>query len=260
MTNTETHRQFYLGLAGVRMWYAKRPLPGAAPSPEFQFPVEDVVAPPLIHDEPVAIRKPPVKSDRNDKAARSRSVDLQSLMTSSPEVREAPAVEAAPSETVREPVVSEMEASSDSSFTSTPIAANLGFWSTGKYLLISQWSDEASERLQDSLAENVLKALHQPEVGSRQMLHWPVFRNVNIPGNSADDFREVLSRKVSLHEDCSVILLGVLGDESDSQRQHCLSSFRPRIGVDFPYSLAELSATPRQKRDLWNALKSCYSV
>ena len=260
MTNTETHRQFYLAAAGVRMWYAKRPLPGAAPSPEFQFPVDDVVAQPVLHDESVAIRQPQVKSEKNDKAVGTRSVDLKSLMTPPPEVRPALPAGPVPSETAPEPVGSGQDVSVHTSGTGAPIVANLGFWAAGTYLLISQWSDEASERLQDSLAENLLKALHQPVVEKRQMLHWPVFRNPHIPGNSADDFREILSRKVSFHEGCSVILLGVLSEEPDAQRQHCVSAFLPRIGVDFPHSLAELSAAPAQKRDLWNALKSCYSV
>ena len=37
----EAERQFYLAAAGIRMWYARESLPGAAPSPDFDFGVED---------------------------------------------------------------------------------------------------------------------------------------------------------------------------------------------------------------------------
>jgi hypothetical protein len=175
---------------------------------------------------------------------------------------EAPDVTVAPAvpEQVPEAVSASAELAVEASGPHAVISAHLGIWSTEKYLLISQWSDEASERLQDSLAGNLLKALHQKDVGKPQMLHWPVFRNPHIPGNSADDFQEVLSRMVGRDENSSIILLGVLSAEQDEQRQYCLKSLLPRVGVDFPHSLAELSAAPGQKRDLWNALKSCYSV
>lgn len=38
----EAQRQFLLGMAGVRVWYARTPLPGAAPSPVFRFPEPQV--------------------------------------------------------------------------------------------------------------------------------------------------------------------------------------------------------------------------
>jgi len=256
----EAHRQFYLAAAGIRMWYAKRPLPGAAPSPEYQFADRDLPEEAASHGEAEVALRPHVKAERSADPARSRSLDLQSLMAPPSQAKpERPVVPAIP-ESAPEPVPAAEATSVELSGSHALIAAHLGIWSTGKYLLISQWSDEASERLQDSLAANLLRVLHQREVGERQMLHWPVFRNPHIPGNSANDFREVLSRMVSPHETCSIILLGVLGSEQDEQRQHCLKPFLPQVGVDFPHSLAELSASPGQKRDLWNALKSCYSV
>jgi hypothetical protein len=40
MRTHEAERQFYLAMFGVQLWYAREPLLGAAPSPEFVFPVE----------------------------------------------------------------------------------------------------------------------------------------------------------------------------------------------------------------------------
>jgi hypothetical protein len=260
MTNTETHRQFYLASAGIRMWYAKRPLPGAAPSPEYEFVDNDLASEPASHDVAEAAVEPSVKARPTQERARSRSVDLQSLMAPPPRAEaEAPVAPAVPEE-IPEAVTLAGEPSVESSGPHTVISAHLAIWSTEKYLLVSQWSDEASERLQETLAGNLLKALHQSKVGERQMLHWPVFRNPQIPGNSADDFRQVLSSMVSRQQAESIILLGVLGEEQDEQRQHCLKPFMAQVGVDFPHSLAELSASPGQKRDLWNALKSRYLV
>jgi hypothetical protein len=102
--------------------------------------------------------------------------------------------------------------------------------------------------------------LHQNHVGERQVFHWPVFRNPNIPGNSAGDFPDALSRAVSSKQNKSVLLLGILNEYKDGQRQYCLSSVLPSAGVDFPYSLAELSSAAGLKRDLWATLKNRYSV
>ncbi len=275
MTNSETHRQFYLAAAGIRMWYARRPLPGAAPSPEYQLADDEVAVEPVLHNEMDVVRPPDEKPGHNTKPARQRSVDLQALMASPAEngkYRES--AQASPRVSKDLSAVPDLPAAEVSNPDSTPaesaasaepetgyfISAHLGFWASGGYLLVSQWSDEASERLQDALARNLLGALRQSTVGERFMLHWPVFRNRNIPGNSPEDFQEVLSRLLSSYRDRSVILLGVMSDVQEDQRNHCLKALLPLVGTDFPCSLAELSATPSHKRDLWNALKSRYSI
>lgn len=247
MTGNEAHRQYYLAAAGVRMWYARRPLPGAAPSPEFDFSREEVQSEVVRPEQPEPELQPRVAPPLRSQPARPKSVDLQSLMAT-PEVDQS-----LPEPTVpREPVIAEPETPH------APLAAHLGIWDTEKYILISQWSDQASERLQDSLAANLLKALGQQKVGSRRMLHWPVFRNPYIPGNSVEDFRDLLARTIRPGDDRSIILLGVMGSSQTEQRQHCLGSLLRHLSVDFPNSLAELSASPGQKRDLWAALKSRY--
>lgn len=255
MVHSETHRQFYLNAAGIRMWYAKRALPGAAPSSRYQ-PVDDILQQePAYGSDTGAGLAAQSRPQAGIRPAAHRAVDLQSLMAPTAEAREPllpPRAEPGSAATPAvEPPVEESQAF---------IAAHLGIWSTENYLLISQWSDEASERLQDSLAINVLGALRQAGAERRQILHWPVFRNPNVPGNSLDDFREVLSRLLSSYRDQSIILLGVLHGEQEERRQHCLKPVLPRVGVDFQYSLAQLSATPDYKRDLWAALKSRYSL
>ena len=76
MIQTEAERQFYLGMSGIRMWYARDPLPGAAPSPDYDFGVQEpeaVAVPevPVIPAAPRARRADPEQASRNrDKIAR----------------------------------------------------------------------------------------------------------------------------------------------------------------------------------------------
>lgn len=271
MTNSETHRQFYLAAAGIRMWYARRPLPGAAPSPEYQFADEEMAGEPALPGEMETVRPPAEKPGQNTKPAGQRSVDLQALMASPSEHKRAsapPQARKVPPAAPGLPAVEGIAPESIAAASEAPvepearffISAHLGFWASESHLLISQWSDEASERLQDALARNLLGALGQSTIQERLMLHWPVFRNPNIPGNAPNDFQEVLSRLLSSYRDRSVILLGVMTDVQEDQRNHCLKPLLPLVGADFPVSLAGLSATPSHKRDLWSALKSRNSM
>lgn len=293
MMNSESHRQFYLAAAGIRMWYARRPLPAAAPSPEYQFADDDELPEQsVVPEQTIRARPPELKPKQGARPARHAAVDLQALMAPTVDKEKPPKPVEEPSfappaksgetsgespgkapgeiageasgkvsEKISGKTSEEAPTETVSEAANQPvISAYLGIWSTEKYLLISQWSGEASERLQDSLARNLLSALGQNSVGERQMFCWPVFRNPQIPGSSPDDLQKVLSGLLSPFQDRSVILLGVLNDGPQAQREYCLQSVFSRVGVDFLHSLAELSATPAHKRDLWNALKSCYQV
>ncbi|AHI30337.1 hypothetical protein [Marinobacter similis] len=61
MIQTETERQFYLGAAGIRLWYARDALPGAAASPDFEFGSDeaDGVAEPWVEAAPAPSRPQP---------------------------------------------------------------------------------------------------------------------------------------------------------------------------------------------------------
>lgn len=256
MTNTEEIRQFYLASAGVRMWYAKRPLPGAAPSPEYHLEVAEADEGQNVHSEAPAASQTLAIPQPSQQKPRQRSVDLQALMSPGPAETGAEASEqsVSPGAEIASPEA-ELPASD------SVVMAQLSIWRTENLLLVSQWSSDASERLQDSLARNLFLALGQQELlGQRQLLQWPVFRNSRIPGNSMNDFKDLLAGLASSAEGGSIILLGVLGDQSEAQRQYCLAPLLPRVKIDFPYSLAELSAAAERKRDLWQVLKSSYSM
>jgi len=81
MMMPEAERQFYLGKAGIHLWYARKALPGAAPSPEFAFPEKDepeldaaAIAPP-----PVPAR-PSVPQRKVDGVGKDRIAGIQALM------------------------------------------------------------------------------------------------------------------------------------------------------------------------------------
>src|SRR5690606_14952828 len=77
----ESVRQFYLCAAGIRMWYARAPLPGAAASPEYDFDTGDTETTP--GQKPVGEAVCVGRSEPK-RAARSKGtiVLLQSLMSS----------------------------------------------------------------------------------------------------------------------------------------------------------------------------------
>lgn len=275
MIHSETRRQYYLASVGVRLWYAKKPLPGAAPSPGYNFEDPGAFKPPEFPVQSEPDVRPVVVKPSSVRPVRQRSVDLQALMT--PSVKENEVVPAQPiSDNARVEIATDtrfepargMGQESVGPSTQLPqdggpqsvISANLAIWSSERFLLISEWSTQASERLQDRLSGNLLAALHQTGGGKRQIFQWPVFRNRNIPGNSAADFRDALSRLVSSEENKSILLLGVLSSYTQEQRQHCLGSVLSSAAVDFSYSLAELSSGAGLKRDLWSVLKDRYLV
>lgn len=264
MTMPEAERQFYLGRAGIHLWYARKALPGAAPSPEFVFPERDEPEPELAEiTQPLVPERPPVQKRKVDGVGKDRIAGIQALMADNkPEPPSAPVS----TESREAPVVAEPEAPANVSSDEKPetvrdlpgsIRAHLGFWFSERLVLISGVSDEASARLQDVLAENILAALGETRIEKGPELRWPVFGNPRVPGNSAGDFRDTLR---SLGRDFGArktVLLGVLKEDlPSSERSVLLDGAVGSSVLDFPYALAELAAVPAHKRELWQQLKS----
>lgn len=137
------------------------------------------------------------------------------------------------------------------------INARLGFWVSERSVLVSGVSDEASARLQDALAANILASLGEsPALAESQQIRWPVFGNPRVPGNSLDDFHSVLCSASKEFGSRKLILLGVLTDDQLPGRSEWLASALGTPAVDFPRSLSELAAVPDHKRELWQQLKT----
>lgn len=268
MRVSEAERQFYLGMAGIHVWYAREPLPGAAPSPEFEFPEEPerpAFAEPLAGSIPATVKAPGSKKPALPEAGQAveRIAHLQAMMTGENASGSVAATEA------RTEVKPEGVATAGSTDHSVDVPENLdpgpvvmtdlkvtlGVWEVGNVLLLGELSEDASARLQDSLANNILKALGYDEPVKSECLRWPVFANPLVPGNSFTDFTGVLKSLVGESEGRRIILLGVLTDSLPEERGVWLGSTLGEPAVDFPRTLAELAAVPSYKRALWEQLK-----
>lgn len=263
---SEAERQFYLGVAGIRTWYAREPLPGAAPSPAFEFPEE---AGPPAFVEPEARGATATSVNRKpapEVAGRAveRIAHLQALMagenapvnTSAPETTTGSGPDDVASRQPSADDVNEVPGElNQAPAEGADLRVALGFWAVDDVLLLGGLSDDASARLQDSLAGNILKALGYAGQVKADCLRWPVFANPLVPGNGFSDFTRVLKSLAGECDGRRIILLGVLPAELPADRDSWLASTLGQVAVDFPHTLAELAAAPSYKRELWKQLK-----
>ncbi len=266
MIRSEAERQFYLGAAGIRVWYARHPLPGAAPSPEFEFPEETASA-----EAPQGISDPvfrpgevsgktarPIPSGRDRNQGASRIADLQALMERGTEALEKPASEPpeqkSPVDAGQVLLQPEQEDEVAARVPASPVVnVNVMLWAGDHVALIAAVSAEASIRLQETLAVNILKSMG--EQGPRVMgqVRWPVFNNLLVPGNSTGDLVEVMRNVLSRLDHQKVV---VLGGEAETGKDWLTKALGREVAVNFQYSLAELASDPAMKRSLWHQLKA----
>lgn len=260
---SEAERQYYLGKVGINLWYARAPLPGAAPSPEFRFPEEDSAPEP--ESAPIVPRppQPPKSRPVGDGVGKHRIAGIQALMAGNEveaqnEQTTGKAVEeSASSKETQSPVnPAALPGTAAESDQQVPVDARLGFWISEHMVLVSGVSDEASVRLQEALAENILAALGESVVENSRHIRWPVFGNPRVPGNGVDDLHGILRSVSREFGSRKLLMLGVLaGDDLPSGRSDWLASALGASAIDFPQSLAELAAVPAYKRELWQQLK-----
>ena len=261
MQASEARRQFYLGVAGVRLWYARDALPGAAPSPDYDFGEEVAVSVPVVPDIVVSKARaaaPSVPAVEVPARDTSRKLDLQSLM----KAVEAPAVvpESAPvqapeAEAAGDPVSvppEGPEAGEGDAGIEPPPELNIHIWSGHNFTLIAGISEQASLRLQETLAVNILRSLGESSPASIAEVHWPLFNNYKVPGNSVQDLRRVVSQVLGGTEGRKLLVVGVMPGGADESVIPWLE--QPPV-VLFPHTLAELAADGSLKRSLWQLLK-----
>ena len=253
MIGTEAERQFYLAAAGIRMWYARDALPGAAPSPEFHFG-ELEAGPAPIPEPEESVPQPSAKVERSKdhiahlqslmdgqkKAPRNDNATPSSQGEDQPEVTAAP--EPAPAEQV--PVVT---AQTEAVVDDVPRLI-LQAWAGRRFLLLAQLSEQSSLALQQTLAGNILGALGEASPDSLNTLRWPLFNNAGISLNHVSHLVNVVSEQLQGHREKTVIMLGDPGNwlEAALGRQP-----EVEIGV----GLASLAGDPELKRELWRQLK-----
>ena len=306
MHTHEAERQFYLAMAGVQLWYAREPLPGAAPSPEFVFPLERALTT-LVLPMPAGNPSAPVHAPssahlpkarplrRADPAAAARIADLQSLMkagkTEAPQLNRRPdPVEDVPASTRRAPDPTPapvMDASPPVEIapvpaalsptmrhpdpvvpTADPLKVTLALWQGRNVSLVVALSNDASVKLQQALAHNILRSLGEKEPSENVTVHWPVFNNLLVPGNQPQDLVGVLKPILSGLNAQHLIVLGVNADDRVSADHaggpvpswlaEALPTLKQPLKA-FRFSLAELAAQPQYKRDLWSAIREWVS-
>lgn len=261
---SEAERQFYLGMAGIRTWYAREPLPGAAPSPEFDFGVASSGAPEhSVSIAPTAPRKP-VADDggKKDKLAR-----LKTLMSSVPDKPESPARRqvAAP---VDEVSAKPLPATTDEA-TATESPAQvvtyggvselapklcLQSWSGRKVFLLANLSEDASLSLQETLARNIVRSLGDSAARGSEILRWPLFNNLKVSVNSQTDLAALMRDFLSRAKGKTVITLG-LSAEGAAIPGMFADILEQSPDLVFEHSLAALAADPALKKRLWQAIK-----
>lgn len=270
MIHTEAHRQFYLGVAGIRLWYAREPLPGAAPSPEFQFPTPDEPAQPLMSSraqgalapaKAVGSKPAPISSSSNQRAVQ-RIASLQALMeekegvasSKAPPVQKSPAAADMPSDNSQDSAVQTQVPQVQAVKT---LSLNMGVFSGERYVLIAGISKEASLRLQEALAVNILRSLGEEPSKPAEWIQWPVFNNRLAAGGSVADLMSVMKHVLPGAAGKKVIVLGSVGGaDVDAGSDGWLAETLERSpDIQFEHSLAELASNPGSKRSLWQQLK-----
>lgn len=184
----ESLRRTYLQAMGISVWYARAPLPGAAPSPVFAL--EQASGTPGLEPEPVADTLEPPKTAvprRLSSLADSRQPEK------TPASPPAPAPQGTPEETGLP--------------SSRWAQLDLGVWQGSQWMLVADWDAKAGAQLQDQLARNVLRAMGETDVKAGR-LHWPAFRHPDIPGNDRRSLARTLDNLLGDRIPSGVIVLG----------------------------------------------------
>ncbi len=259
MIQSETERQFYLAMAGVRLWYARNALPGAAPSPDYAFsetrdydlPVKVLAQQALKSDRPEVVHHRAAPGGNHDRV--SAKPNLKALMGSNTESRVLVEAKTEP-DVVGEAGDALNTVSSAAAAESSPINLSVQVWMGRRFIMIARLSSDASASLQESLALNILRSLNEADPQTLGAIHWPVFNNHLVPGNSAVDFGSVLGYAMSGFGNQALLTLGV----DDEIVRSAFGADRPLDNhqqISFPHSLAEMAANSSLKRKLWHQIK-----
>lgn len=275
----EAHRQFVMGVAGVRLWYARGPLPGAAPSPDFDFGQPEVpdAAPGIVAERPatpaprstfgasregLARLQDLLAGDTTDSDTTTRKEGATgSVHADGPgTVPATPESPRAPEERTEEGLLPEPAPMGQvhDALSGKAVGFHWRFWVGEQWLLVSSCPDIASRGLEDRLAANILHALGD-SVNSAEALRWPVFSNPAVPGNDAAGAVEVISAMAESVKRPSQLWLGLEpgnvddADEAALWRDVCASL--GEATVSFSVALAALSSDPGAKKALWQSLR-----
>ena len=250
MIGTEAQRQFYLAAAGIRMWYAREALPGAAPSPDYDF-AEGEAEPVSVPETGLA----PVRPAQEPGKGRDHIARLQSLMDgdSSPQERPVGLVESEQVESAEreaEAPIEEAAVVAAENRGDKPVIPSLTLqvWVGRHHLLLATLSEQTSMALQQSLAANILGALNETSPETLDTLRWPLFNNLSVGLNNPSHLAALLADRLQGHPDKTVIVLGDAGD-------WLTDALGREPDVQLSAGLAALAGDPALKRELWALIK-----
>lgn len=266
---SETERQFYLGMAGIRMWYARAPLPGAAPSPAFDFGVSASEAPEPTGSIAPTVRPNAARESAGDIAAKKdKLAHLKTLMSTVPDKSAPPTRRQTPAP-VEEVATKPSPAPADEVATASESLAQvasygdasglapklcLQFWSGQQIFLLANLSEDASLSLQETLARNIVRSLGDSDARESEILRWPLFNNLKVSLNSETDLAALMRGFVAAAKGKTVISLGLSPEESVISVM-LADVLEKSPDLVFEHSLAALAADPGLKKQLWQVIK-----
>ncbi|MEQ5836942.1 hypothetical protein [Marinobacter sp. NFXS9] len=270
MTTTEAERQYYLSRMGVQLWYARIPLPGAAPSPDFDFTEPETAEGKSdssaqgglslpTRDRPKEAPLPPGKSVKE----LLQSIDGGAKNGESATPPAKPATDEATSKAGPEPEASTHESVAESSPVSelevdeasrvlAGVSVDMGIWWGDQFALVSPVSADVSEELQAKLAANILRAIGDTQVQQKRLV-WPVFNNPRVLKSADRDLRMILHSLAEQVGQRKVVCLGSLSKEPE-QHQALMAAMSETV-VEAPDTLAGLAGDYEKKRSLWHQLQ-----
>ena len=266
MIGNEAERQFYLAAAGIRMWYARDSLPGAAPSPDFDFGVEaESQFQPESERPQVGRKSEPLSGDQG----RERIAQLQSLMGKKPEsTQKADSAGQQAADPVKAPLATKLRSETPEMEPEDPMPASepvevrqqeavhrvcLTAWKGSRVMLLCNIAEDASFALQENLARNILRSIGETEVSQCGVIRWPLFNNLKVTLNSESDLVSVMASSFAGDSPAEKLITLGLGDEKQAQLIERGLGRVPDIA--FSSTLASLASDPSQKRLLWQSIR-----
>lgn len=257
----EATRQFYLQAMGITLWYPRRLLPGAAPSPELDFSEEApaVLVSTLPQAESVVLTRKetepaptPVREKSKDgPSTGGKAPNLSGLMQDGAETRQAP-----PRKAVLAQVAEPQAEMPSAAVPEAAISIYCGLWIGRRYAVFADLDGQVSLELQQRLVHNLLRALGEGKDDTTypirfHQVRWPVFSNPLIPGNGAAGLKVVLGSLFPGDDEHAWI---VLGEETGGVVDRSIAN-PCHLWLRESYRPADMAADSQLKRHLWRRIQ-----
>lgn len=256
----ETQRQFYLKQCGITLWYSHTPLPGAAPSPDYEFPLSREAQPAFtasVGPGWTGGRGISAEQYTPAPAARERIIPAEQKSTLHRVIAET-VQSKKPAEIKPGKASSSVPATEPAVAVETGLALDLRIAVARDLVVIAQLDKDLSVEMQERLLLGIVGALgHPASMVSCQSLSWPVFSNRRVPGNDDKALVGLLKRVLKPLVPKAWIGLGAEVQGLVTLHGQALSGSSPEgVRLLFENDLGALSISGELKRKLWDLLRS----